>query len=400
MKVTFSLFLIKGCIKISNINSKCYNTDCNVLSLSNITTNKTSEWPVVKNKFKCLADLSSGENTLILKFCKTSLDIKLHYSPRNTKYCVTPVYIICKGHNGRFQAPNDCDNSVEVACRKIGVGARLIQCLTAQKLYESGYERKTFQLERDLNNPGDECVRFQSSLSVAQARSMGQEELWTYFGREIMSSWLSSSNRNFLAFLSCTQWDGAKGVVRAHAALGGGGLALFGTGCLHTWPSVVEDVITCFLDSTPIDTQHLMDDSCYRGTYGSCFSTTLGSVCHELGHTFDLGHPRHGIMGRGFDNVHLVFVPVVSGAVRACTPRKTNSQSATVTLVHNLNVECVIGSPMRQRSRTPAHDASVKSVDRVTNFTNKQEEEDDLTHWSPGCAVLLAFHRLALLGEP
>lgn len=46
----------------------------------------------------------------------------------------------------------------------------------------------------------------------------------------------------------------------------------------------------------------------YRGTFGGCFSTTLGSVCHELGHTFDLGHSKYGIMGRGFDNIHLVFI--------------------------------------------------------------------------------------------
>lgn len=55
---------------------------------------------------------------------------------------------------------------------------------------------------------------------------------------------------------------------------------------------------------------------CCRGTYGTCFSTTLGSVCHELGHTFDLGHPQHGIMGRGFDNVHLVFSAKTANMVR------------------------------------------------------------------------------------
>lgn len=38
-----------------------------------------------------------------------------------------------------------------------------------------------------------------------------------------------------------------------------------------------------FLDSTLIDTEELMDDSNYRGTYGGCLATTLGSVLHELG---------------------------------------------------------------------------------------------------------------------
>lgn len=262
--VTFSLVLIKGFIKINNINSPCYSTQCNVVQLRNNSSNETSEWPVVKNKFKCLADLVNGDNVIVLKYCKTKLEFNLNYTPRKTKFCVTPLYIICKGHSGRFQAPENCENSVETACRKIGVGARLIQCLTAEKLYQCGYDKKTFQLERDLSNRKEECVQFHSTLSVTEARSMRQEELWTYFGREIMSSSLSSSNRKFLAFLSCTLWDSKAGVVRAHAALGGGGLALFGTGCLHTWPSDVKDVVTCFLDSTPVDTNYLMDDSCYR----------------------------------------------------------------------------------------------------------------------------------------
>ena len=34
---------------------------------------------------------------------------------------------------------------------------------------------------------------------------------------------------------------------------------------------------------------------------------TLGSVLHELGHCFDLGHTEEGIMARGFDDLDLFF---------------------------------------------------------------------------------------------
>lgn len=262
--VTFSLMLIKGNITITNINSPCFNTLCTKIQLENKANNNTTEWIVVQNKFKCLADLISGNNFLVLKYCKTHFELKINYTPRRTKFCVIPLYIICKDHSGHFQAPENCENSVENACRKIGVGARLIQCLIAEKMHQCGYDRKTFQLERDLITTEEECFRFYSSLSVTEARSMRQEELWRYFGREIMTSSLSSSYHKFLAFLSCTVWDANEGAVKAHAALGGGGLALFGTGCLHTWPSDIKDVATCFLDATPVDTKNLMDDSCYR----------------------------------------------------------------------------------------------------------------------------------------
>ena len=57
------------------------------------------------------------------------------------------------------------------------------------------------------------------------------------------------------------------------------------------------------MPATQIDSRELLDDSAYRGTVGGCYATTLGSVLHELGHCFDLGHTESGIMERGFDQL-------------------------------------------------------------------------------------------------
>lgn len=84
-----------------------------------------------------------------------------------------------------------------------------------------------------------------------------------------------------------------------------------------------------------------------RGTLGSCFSTTLGSVLHELCHVFDLGHTEEGIMGRGFDNIYKVF---------------THSNSRT-----NKSGVCA-------------------EKDRI-------KFEDDQTYWTKSCMVLLRYHR-------
>ncbi|EFA09357.2 hypothetical protein TcasGA2_TC001918 [Tribolium castaneum] len=148
---------------------------------------------------------------------------------------------------------------------------------------------------------------------------MTQEELWSYLGREIVNSDLGHDKIKFLGFLSCTRYCGEKyrpnfthdeivKITQAYVALGGGGLALFGSACLHTWPENISQVIPNFINQKPIDRAKFMDDSCYRGTLGACFSTTLGSVLHELCHTFDLGHTEKGIMGRGFDDIYKVFV--------------------------------------------------------------------------------------------
>lgn len=58
-----------------------------------------------------------------------------------------------------------------------------------------------------------------------------------------------------------------------------------------------------------------MNDSAFRNTYWACYSTSLGSLLHEMSHIVDLGHNKTGIMARGFDNLHLFFTV----NLQACT---------------------------------------------------------------------------------
>lgn len=102
-------------------------------------------------------------------------------------------------------------------------------------------------------------------------------QLHFYFpGREIINSSIGSENKKYLAFLSCTKYCGDKytdnhtkyedflEITQAYVALGGGGLALFGTACLYTWPEKFEDIIFRFLDDREVDRSKFLDDSCYR----------------------------------------------------------------------------------------------------------------------------------------
>lgn len=52
--------------------------------------------------------------------------------------------------------------------------------------------------------------------------------------------------------------------VRGHAALGGGNMALFGTGSFHTWASNLEELYSKFTDTSLIDRSKEFDDSCGR----------------------------------------------------------------------------------------------------------------------------------------
>lgn len=95
-------------------------------------------------------------------------------------------------------------------------------------------------------------------------------------GREILTSSIGSETKKYLAFLSCTKYCGDKytdnlkshedllRITQGYVALGGGGLALFGTACLYTWPEKFDDTVNRFLDDREVDRGKFLDDSCYR----------------------------------------------------------------------------------------------------------------------------------------
>ena len=171
-----------------------------------------------------------------------------------------------------------------------------------------------------------------------------------------------------------------------------------------------------------------MDDSNYRGTHGGCLATTLGSVLHELGHTFDLGHTREGIMGRGFDNVDRVFVGA-AGIDSNRNPIRRDPQHTTVSLSRQLSVTVTIqdqpsflvsprrgrlhsenstrpfvsqspsqgnfSNPIPGRLSAPASPELNRSFSKTLLQANFEPIvcQPDRTFWTTSCATFLAYHR-------
>uniref|UniRef100_A0AAG5CUP8 Uncharacterized protein n=1 Tax=Anopheles atroparvus TaxID=41427 RepID=A0AAG5CUP8_ANOAO len=273
----------------------------------------TSEPSSVAN-FRLILRLNAGQNDIDLVCCGGKKSLTLFYTKAASRYTVVPLYIICAGHTGHYQSyENDEENDCAGACRKITLSIELLQCLYAEKLHETGFGRKTFTV-------GSSCVPFRSALDWGRSSTMKEGELWQHFASELVQCKQYDLSRvKLVAFLSSTHFEGIsdgdysyeniRKKTTGHVALGGGGLALFGTGCLYTWPATLEAVCDAFTSRRPIDCDKLLDDSNYRRTYGGCYATTLGSVCHEMGHTFDLGHtPDSSIMGDGLDGIDSVFV--------------------------------------------------------------------------------------------
>lgn len=262
---TYPIVILKGSVQN---NEECHRCTFSDLIKINVNNNFICTPKVKSGCFISLIELKLGENTVIIRSCTTSLMYTLQYTPRSMSYVVQPLYIICDGHNGHFQAPKSEQNDPESACKRINTGAKLLQCILAEKIFEQNLGRKIFEVKH--------CKLFYSKLYYKEARKMNQHELWDYFAREIMTSNIASENKKYWAFLSCTKYRGSEydksmvnyedilQLTEGHATLGGGGLALLGTACLYTWPEDVTQVISRFRNDELIDRNKFMDDSYYR----------------------------------------------------------------------------------------------------------------------------------------
>lgn len=243
--------------------------------VQNLTTNADPHiWPVLRGKFKVLVQLKQGVNHIKFRHKHISHSLVLIYHPLKYKRFIRLVYIKCHDDLGTFQAPKGDDNSIESACRRLSLAAKMLQTFTSDKLKEHSLARKTFSLEEKSDEVV--CHVFTSSLSLAEAHKLNEEQLWCHFAIELMNSGLRVGNNcKFLAFLSFTRYDNCSNappanhqqvlqMTKGRVALGGGGLALFGTGCLHTWPENLQQVPWRFGDKRKIDRMSLMDDSANR----------------------------------------------------------------------------------------------------------------------------------------
>lgn len=367
-KLVCPLYLLKGSIRNPCRYTKIIISTHNAIQYSCSFCENTG-------KFKALiGDLVNGQNHLTITYCSAVTTLNLTYeSPLNVNYTIKVLYIVCKGHDGCFQSPST-DNSIDNACARLTVGLKLIQSLFGDKLSEHGFGRKTFQLS-------SECVPFHSQLAVEEAQRMDENSLWNYFAREVIRA-DSFGNRKFIGFIGCTEYRGItddnythenfKLNTVANAALGGGDFALFGTGCLYTWPKSIANVIECFESTEPVDLNNYLDDSNSRRTFGGCFATTLGSVCHEIGHIFDLGHSRCGIMGNGFDFVNRVFTV----------------SNQTLDLPHRITSTI---QPKNKNINDPRL-TKLRSTNKFLNLFHEQKGKD-LTYFERHSAITLAYHK-------
>ncbi|MDB5048378.1 MAG: hypothetical protein JWO30_1449 [Fibrobacteres bacterium] len=260
------------------------------------------EWPAGGGHFKALVQLAKGPNHIVLSaegHRTTCLDV--NYSPNPSRNTIRLVFVLSKdGMEGPGvipAAPGDISDLIS-AKKRLAFGALLMETAMAELLHDAGRPRRTVSFKRDSRGHVEVTV-FHSARSEDSLRAKTADQLWEVFHRELDSAYQDGRTK----FLSMLGGFGS-------GALGGGNQAMFGTATLYSWAQGLDELTSRFSDPRKPGDFNLVDESAFRNSFWSNYSTGIGATLHELGHALGLPHSGDGddIMERGFDRFNRIFM--------------------------------------------------------------------------------------------
>ena len=279
-----------------------------VLHVENLSSDRTSRkmrGQVRDGHFKALAELIPGNNLLRLSADDLITELTIRYRPQTNANYVRIIWMTDRDGDPDFASPAD-DDPQDYGAR-LDTAAKLMQCFTAERMHDSGYGRRTFQLELDAD--GKVMVHTLAATQRAKDYYLMNSGDWWQATRQWLDGQHADPRAKNLVLAAFTRKDPETGKMLAHTALGGGNLGLFGSASIFSWPRSLPEAGDAFLNPARIDPTRVHDDSSGRNTYWGAASTTLGATLHEMYHTFGLPHcrDRFAIMTRGFDYLNRFF---------------------------------------------------------------------------------------------
>ncbi|CCH43668.1 putative zinc metalloproteinase [Wickerhamomyces ciferrii] len=319
--------------------------------------------------FKAIVHLEPGENPLTFthsqgqvvggfpQYDQTnknkpySVGFTINYVPLLQNRPVHLCVLLAKDSPATFdstpQKKSQEGNGLDIAIKKLRVGARLMQAFTNEQMLRAGFGNRTFNFAEEYTKDTQflqeqDNQRFRSTIKIhvirskktlkelrdpnlAQQNSKGNntgglfgiamDELRNYGGP------FTDSNKPVQAavmYLDAT-YDQKLNMILTHAALGGGDdrirLAIFGSHGLYSWPAYFEHICPAFLDTSP-RTNDVANDANECGSYWECLAITLGAFMHEIGHLLGCPHQRNGVMLRDYVTLNRSFLTRESYSTR------------------------------------------------------------------------------------
>ncbi|UKZ66928.1 uncharacterized protein TrAtP1_008093 [Trichoderma atroviride] len=313
-----------------------------------------TSWPVWDSHFKALVYLQPGPNKIRLEFSSPKLAnssssnpihvsyLTLHMVPSLNAPPLQLAILLGKDSPGTFDAtPSRAEiegNGLEAAVKKFRMAAYLWQAFTAEQMSRQKLGRRTFRFEeewmsgtanhRDRENGtmrsearvhiirSDKTVAELQDLNKAQqyGKATDKNALFNIASEEVKKHLnpLPGQKQYVAVLLLDAHWDKDVKTIRGHAALGGGHgelqLGIFGSHCMHSYPSSFEEVVPAFTDCTPTDTAHVANDCNEAGSSWESANIGIGAHLHEVGHLFGCPHQEGGIMLRDYVVLNRSFV--------------------------------------------------------------------------------------------
>ncbi|KAI9818001.1 MAG: hypothetical protein M1826_001434 [Phylliscum demangeonii] len=331
-------------------------------------------WPVCDSHFKALVHLTPGTNRLRLDFTSPKLaayngsstahssGTTVNYLPLVSSPPLQLAILLAADSPMTFDAVPDRvqreGNGLDTALRKFRMAAYLWQAFTGEQMYRNRFGRRCFRFEEEwqtgtltLRDRETDGMRNEAKIhvirtpkTVAELRDLDLAQQYANASRkgDLFTIAMDAVREHFKpapdqkqyvsVLMLDTHWDRATGVVRGHAALGGGGgqvqLAIFGSHALQSYPSALEEVVPAFSDGTPTDTDHVANDCNESGSNWEAANIGIGAHLHETGHLFGCPHQEHGVMLRDFVHFNRTFTcrepaptRTQSPGLRLCLPK-------------------------------------------------------------------------------
>jgi len=295
----FPVVLLRGTIQTN---------ESNVVVVENLSSSRKSRVARAQafdSSFKALVELTPGENLLSISVGSARRELTLFYRRSGNPYFVRLVYFVDSSGNASFDSPTQEDGFSADYCAKMQTCALLWQTAIAERLFDSGYGRRSFTLEFDAND--DVVVWTQrGKRKASEYCAMSETERYRAIYREILSGDAYSDRAKYFVIVAFARRR--ENDVDGRVALGGGRVAMLDSSLLFEYFDSLDEVQERLGDASPIMERYLRD-AAYRNARWALASSAVGAGLHELGHIFGLGHTDdpNDFMSRGFDRFNRIF---------------------------------------------------------------------------------------------
>lgn len=268
--------------------------------------------------------------------------ICINYLPLVNSPPLQLVVLLGKDSDGTYDAvPERAEregNGLETALKKYRTAAYLWQAFTGEQMFRNNLGRRCFRFEEEWQSGTlsrrDLAVRqmrneakihvIRSEKTVAELRDLNiaqqydgarkKDELFNIAKDAVRKHFNPQpGQKQYVSVLLLdSHWDTQSQTITGHAALGSGDddikMAIFGSHCLQSYPSCLEEVVDAFSDCTRTDTNYVANDCGDAGSNWESANVGIGAHLHEVGHLFGCPHQESGVMLRDYVRLNRSFL--------------------------------------------------------------------------------------------